>query len=113
MECNSESFPSSVSFSKFPTNEYWQSLLDKYPNVTYKIFNMSLDDLYNKFNQGLITSEEINDILRDNVVALSVYYDEMSYTLIQELVKTELSDIISNVGGTLGIIFMILSLFSF
>ena len=73
------------------------------PRIVPKMFNMSLNDLYEKYNNSEINSEDINKILERNLVSLNVYYDELSYTIIEELVKTELSDIISNVGGTLGL----------
>ena len=103
LECNSESYPYSVSFSKFPTNEYWQALLKTNNYTTFELFKMSFEKLFQKYNNNLINSDEINNILKDNVVALNVYYDDLSYTIVEELVKTELSDIISNVGGILGL----------
>ena len=35
--------------------------------------------------------------------ALRVYYDDLKYTLIKQQPKIELFDLISNIGGTLGL----------
>jgi len=40
---------------------------------------------------------------KQNLVYISVYYSSLEYTKIEQIPKTELFDLISNIGGTLGL----------
>lgn len=52
----------------------------------------------NDFNYG-----DMQEKLKKKFVSLNVYYDDLSYTQIDESPKTEMVDLISNIGGTLGL----------
>jgi hypothetical protein len=84
VECEKTYFTYSMSSSQFPTLKYTSYLLQndlikrKYPNMTH---------------------EE----LKKNVARVQIFFDEMKETVIEESIKTELSDLISNLGGTLGL----------
>jgi hypothetical protein len=65
----------------------------------------SLPDQFNLFYN--ITTEESNKI-----VYLSLYYSSLDYSLVKQIAKTQVFDLISNVGGTLGL-FIGLSFFTF
>ena len=43
------------------------------------------------------------DQLKDRTVALNIYYSNLNYVLISESPKTSMNDLMSNVGGTLGL----------
>lgn len=50
--------------------------------------------------------------LKEETLAINVYYSEMKYTSIEELEKTNFLDLIASVGGTLGL-FLGMSFLSF
>ena len=59
-------------------------------------------------NKEVIRSKFLNKSLtfmdlQNSVSALNVYYDDLSYTLISQQPKLQLVDLISNVGGLLGL----------
>lgn len=87
LECNSISYGITTSFAKFPNLIYFQSLVNnsliksKYPagyNITY------------------------DDLLK-STVSFNVYYDDLKYSVITEVPKTAPTDLISNIGGLLGL----------
>ena len=49
---------------------------------------------------------------KKNHLALNIFYDSYSYTTIQEVAKMDILDLISNIGGTLGL-FIGMSFLSF
>ena len=85
IECDNTYYTYSLSTSLFPTRKYSEYLLksnlirNKYPNIT--------------------THEE----LKKNVARIQIFFDGMKETVIEESVKTEMSDLISNLGGLLGL----------
>ena len=87
LECESISYSISLSFAKFPNQIYYRQLINnsliksKYP-VEYNI--------------------KYSDI-EQSVVAFNVYYDDLKYTTITEVAKTTITDLISNMGGLLGL----------
>ena len=48
----------------------------------------------------------------ENLLKLNIYYDELSYTVINEAISLSIFEVLSNIGGTLGL-FLGLSLLSF
>jgi hypothetical protein len=84
IECKKTYYTHTSSVSLFPTLKYYDYLMDsdlvkrKYPNMTY-------------------------EKLKKSVARVQIFYDKMEETVIEESVKTELSDLISNLGGTLGL----------
>ena len=52
------------------------------------------------------------ELVQSASLAVRIYFDDLSYTLVSESPKTELVDMIANVGGLLGL-FMGMSLLSF
>jgi hypothetical protein len=45
----------------------------------------------------------LNDFMAKQFFSLTVYYDDLSYTLIEQLPKLQTYDLISKIGGTWGI----------
>ena len=54
----------------------------------------------------------LDQITKNNSLVLNIFYDSLSYTTIQEIAKMESTDLISNIGGTLGL-FLGISFLSF
>lgn len=82
----------------FPTRAYANQLVNRtnllahfYPNVSQ------------------VTYEQL---LKSHLIALDIYYSDMKYTLIEEIEKTKFLDLVSGVGGTLGL-FIGMSFLSF
>lgn len=96
LECESVSFSSSVSAVNYPSAVYGDALKNnaaiwaKFGNRT----NLTLDEL------------------RRNILAINIFYSELSYKKFSELEKMSVVDLIAAVGGTLGL-FLGMSFLSF
>jgi hypothetical protein len=95
-ECNSIEFSIDTMTSKFPSKAYALQLMNdskiiaNYPPG----YNITLDDL------------------RESMVQFSVYYTDFDSTLISQIPKQQIADIVSNFGGLLGL-FIGMSFLSF
>lgn len=81
----------------FPTRAYANQLVN-HSNL--------LANFYPNVSQ--VTYEQ----LKNHLIALDIYYSDMKYTLIEEIEKTKFLDLVSGVGGTLGL-FIGMSFLSF
>ena len=88
LECNITDYRTSYSLSKFPTEMH------------LNIFNKN-KDLLAKFNSN--KSFTNLDELSSNLIKVNIYYDKLSYTLINEFETTTIATLLSNIGGTLGL----------
>lgn len=95
-ECDSVFYIPSVSASQYPSKVYGSYLL-KNPKIISKFKNR--------------TNLTLQD-LKDNMIYLSVFYQELNYRTFYEVSKMEIIDLVSNVGGTLGL-FLGMSFLSF
>lgn len=101
LECDSQKFDLTVSNMLFPTKAYAYQLVDRYINANPSRFNLT-------GNLSRLSYEE----LKNYFLAVNVYYGDMQYVTISEIEKTSLIDIVSGVGGTLGL-FVGMSFMSF
>ena len=74
--CDSVNYNSFISHGSFPTPFYMNS----------RVLNYSDAETFKK-----------------SIVSLNIYYDSFSYTIIKELAKMDIYDLISGIGGTLGL----------
>ena len=81
-ECNSTSYLMAASFSNYPAKSYAENYL--LLNNTKKI--------YKNYQE-----------LKNNVLALNIYFSDLSFTLIGQQAKMVFLDLISNIGGLLGL----------
>jgi len=95
LECNSISYKLTTSFSSFPSKSYADSL-KTHPIITSKFLNETL------------TYESI----KQSVLSLNIYYDQLAFTQISKEAKFEIVDLISAFGGLLGL-FLGMSFLSF
>ena len=86
LECNSVAFTLTPSLAQFPNSQYATELMKK-------------EVIRSKFSNKSLSFTD----LQNSVSALNVYYDDLSYTLISQQPKLQLVDLISNVGGLLGL----------
>ena len=87
LECNTLTYTVSASFSKFPNYYYFTQLINN-PKITSKYppgYNITYNDIQN------------------SVIAFNVYYDDLKYTTITENPSVSSIDLISNMGGILGL----------
>lgn len=96
-ECDSLTYTTQLSTSTYPSAVYGDLLVKK---------NSAIRARFN--NRTNVTLEE----LRRNILAINVYYATMSYQSISESEKMNYVDLISTVGGTLGL-FLGMSFLSF
>lgn len=85
LECESISYETKISHSDFPSRAYAKKLLK-----SIKIFaneNSKID--YN--------------ILRENVLNIKIYFEDLKYTLISEKPKILVEDLLATIGGTLSL----------
>ncbi len=99
LPCREERFPSTVSYSQWPSPASTLSMKGKIASA--------LD-----VDESTIT----HDYMRQNFAKISVFYGDVSYTEIEEIPSFTLDQLISDVGGQMGIwigasVFSILELF--
>ena len=97
LECDSVEYSISTSFAEYPSSAYAEVL--KKNKIVQRFFN---------YDQSAITY----DALKRRIASFNVYYDELSYIRYIELEKTNLVELISSIGGTLGL-FLGMSFLSF
>ena len=95
LECNSISYKLTNSFSSFPSKSFADSLMTN-PIIT------------SKFSNGTLNYESI----KQSVLSLNIYYDRLAFTQISKETKFEIVDLISAIGGLLGL-FLGMSFLSF
>ena len=74
----------------------YASSFNEYPSETYANFLLRLNKIK---NQGVTTYDE----LKNSVLSLNVFYDDLQYTVVEELPSLDLLTFVSNLGGTLGL----------
>ena len=97
LECKSQNFDLTISSFKYPTPAYADQLVN-YSNILDRFVPNASDVTY--------------DYLKEHILALDIFYSDMKYFSIEELEKTSFIDLISGVGGTLGL-FIGMSFLSF
>lgn len=96
LECESVTYLTSISMSEYPSTNYAERLIKN-------------TRIQNKFdNRSNVTVEE----LRNNMLAINVYYGKLNYKSYQESAKTQMVDLVSGIGGTIGL-FLGVSFLSF
>ena len=96
LECESVTYITSISMSDYPSTNYAERLIKN-------------TRIQRKFdNRTNVTVEE----LRNNMLAINVYYGKLNYKSYQEFAKTQIVDLVSNIGGTIGL-FLGVSFLSF
>jgi hypothetical protein len=88
LTCEQMTYSLSLSSMAYPSQFYFK-YLKKHPVVLYHYNN----------DTSKITLES----LKTKILAVNIYYEEMSYTYISQSPKMQLEDLISNFGGTLGL----------
>lgn len=96
LECDSISYETSTSFSKFPKQLYANEL-KTHPKIK------------SKFPPG---HQITYDDLSKSMIAFNVFYNDLRYTKISQIPKTVMVDLISDMGGILGL-FIGISFLSF
>ena len=96
VECNIVTYPLTISTSSYLSN----------PNSMKKLFNKTAQS--SKFSNDMLNYDKT----KNKVLALNVYYDKLEYTLINQEPKFQILDLVSNIGGLLGL-FLGVSLLSF
>jgi len=94
-ECDSMNYDISTSVSKFPSKLYYANILKN---------NEKLKTLFN----GNFTYEQLSE----RFLEICVYFENLEYTEITQQIETTLVDLISNIGGILGL-FLGMSFLSF
>ena len=91
LECESVEYNFFASFGNFPTENFCSLIIKYYKNLFNYQLGINLSD-----------SELKNYLIRKSL-AIDVFYSEIGYTKISESPKTSIIDLLSNVGGTLGL----------
>ena len=81
-----------------------------YPSKAYSKMLMQNPVIQAKYASN--PSDLTYDSLKKNLVQISVYYGDLGYQQFDEMEKMSISDLISNIGGTLGL-FLGMSFLSF
>ena len=79
LECESVSYDLTLSSSDYPSQFMYDQYKSMFPQITSY------------------------DLFKKSAVSLNVYYSMLAYTQLTEIKKTEVIDLFSNIGGTLGL----------
>ena len=84
-ECESSGYTHSLSYANYPTDSYAKYLIKN--SLFFKRFsaNYSLESF------------------KKEILYLRIYFEDMKETVTKQEIKTQLADLISNLGGTLGL----------
>jgi hypothetical protein len=74
--------------SKYPTRSYFNTL----KNSSF-IKNVYSNDIFQISNENL----------REKLLSVRIFYDELKHIIIKNEVKTNLANLVSNLGGTIGL----------
>ncbi len=85
-ECEFSGFHDKISYAEYPTRYYFENFLR----------NSSL--IQSKFKSNL-TFENV----KAKIAKVSIYFGDMKETVVGQEVKTEPGDMVSNIGGILGL----------
>lgn len=96
LECNSITYTTALSVNNFPSEAYAKVASN----------NVKIRERF--ANRTNITYDE----LRRNLLSVFVYYDDLVYKSYVETAKMNIADLISNIGGTMGL-FLGVSFLSF
>ncbi len=96
VECNTVTYPLTISTSSYLSNK----------NSMNKLFNNTA--LSSKYWNDTLNYDK----MKNKVLALNIFYDKLEYTLINQEAKFQILDLVSNIGGLLGL-FLGVSLLSF
>ncbi len=88
LECEQQTFSVQVSSLTYPTQAYYE-YLKKQPSVVEKF--------------GVNASEITYDEMKNSILRFSVFYETLSYIKIEETAKVQIFDVISGIGGTMGL----------
>ena len=96
LECKSSGYGYTISFAEFPTHKYYTYASQS--NILSPLISPLIPMAY------YYGSDEIlfNEISR-SVARVVIFYDELKETRIEQNAKTKLPDLVSNIGGTLGL----------
>ena len=87
VECESTEISVSTSASAFPTRSFYEFYKD------------------NEYFKRLLRNESATyESLRESVLELNIYYDSFAYTKIEQSPVSTIVDLVSNMGGTLGLL---------
>ena len=84
-ECEFNGYQYTTSFSEFPTKYYFDFLINKSSFIKKKYSNISYEEL------------------KRSVAKIQIFYDDLKQTIVSQEVKIDLGDMVSNIGGTLGL----------
>jgi hypothetical protein len=96
LECKSVNYQITTTFSNYPSYNYALDSLMNNPIIKSKFQNETLT----------------YDLIKQSVLSLNVYYDHLAYTHISKDAKLEIVDLVSGIGGLLGL-FLGMSFLSF
>ena len=85
LECVSNGYDHIISTAEFPTFNFYQNFLEKNMVIKSKLSTVNFDQV------------------KQSVARLQIYFNEMKQTYIEENEKLSMSDLISGIGGTLGL----------
>ena len=84
-ECEFNGYQYSTSLAEFPTKYYFNYLINKTSSIKKKHPNISFEEM------------------SKSIAKIQIFYDDLKYTTISQEVKVGTEDLISNIGGILGL----------
>jgi hypothetical protein len=96
--CTSVSYSYSLSLAEFSTQNYYMVILGKKPNLSWKLFNRSLETLNQELASNQLSYEDVENAFRKRVIIVSFHFDKLAFNRIEESPKMVISDLVSNIG---------------
>ena len=87
MQCERRSFPKTITVTSFPVPEYYQVMLLGNTNLAQKFFNMNSTQAFNAIESGNLSLAKVSSVLDKKTLAINIYYDDLSYTVIDEVLN--------------------------
>jgi dihydroorotate dehydrogenase len=87
LECSHVNYEFSISSSNFPTYDYYRLYKNDKSFIEHNLkdYNISFESFKNR------------------ALAVNIFYPQLKYTVITELQKTSIFDLLSTIGGELGL----------
>jgi hypothetical protein len=89
LECDHQIYQKTITFTKYPTRKYAEQLLLTNPFIQSKIYSSNRTISY--------------ELIKESVLSFNIYYEDLSYVEYRQSPKTRPADLISNIGGIVGV----------
>lgn len=92
-----------TSFGYFPVDNYYHEQLNRSSTLALELFNMTQAEIRVAIDSGKLSLDTIAQTMKKKTLSLKIYYEDLTYTLLEETAKLEVIDLLSNLGAQCGL----------